>query len=125
VISVGLDNSYGHPSEEALALYDSVEAQVYRTDLNGTVVVTASADGEYLVKATTPESAAPVMGEETSEADVPAAASSLPYDPQGEDRNCGDFATQAEAQAFFEAAGPSDPHRLDGERNGVACESLP
>jgi len=49
------------------------------------------------------------------------------YDPFGDDRNCGDFDTQDEAQSFFEAAGgpESDPHRLDGDGNGVACESLP
>ena len=43
------------------------------------------------------------------------------------DRDCGDFATQAAAQAFFLAnGGPgSDPHRLDGEGDGVACESNP
>ena len=43
------------------------------------------------------------------------------------DCNCGDFATQAEAQAFFEAVGgpAQDPHRLDGDGNGLACESLP
>lgn len=41
------------------------------------------------------------------------------------DYDCGDFKTQAEAQAFFEAAGPGDPHRLDRDGNGIACESLP
>ncbi len=41
------------------------------------------------------------------------------------DRDCGDFASQAQAQAFFEAAGgPAvDPHRLDRDRDGIACES--
>ncbi|MCL4299552.1 MAG: thermonuclease family protein [Anaerolineae bacterium] len=50
-----------------------------------------------------------------------------PYDPSGPDRDCGDFATHAEAQAFFEAAGGpgNDPHRLDGDSDGVACETLP
>ncbi|WP_052158878.1 thermonuclease family protein [Halobacillus sp. BBL2006] len=51
-----------------------------------------------------------------------------PYDPNGPDRNCGDFKTQQDAQAFFDAAGgPSrDPHRLDGNDNdGLVCESLP
>ena len=54
-------------------------------------------------------------------------ASAFEYDPFGPDRNCGDFATQQQAQAFYEAAGgpESDPHRLDGDKNGVACESLP
>ncbi|MBK1669306.1 hypothetical protein CKO28_14810 [Rhodovibrio sodomensis] len=41
------------------------------------------------------------------------------------DCDCGDFATQAEAQAFYEDAGPGDPHRLDGDGDGRACESLP
>ena len=42
-----------------------------------------------------------------------------------EDRDCGDFKTHAEAQAFFSAAGPGDPHRLDSNGDGIACESLP
>ncbi len=41
------------------------------------------------------------------------------------DMDCGDFATQAEAQAFFVGAGPGDPHLLDGDGDGVACESNP
>lgn len=50
----------------------------------------------------------------------------LKYDPNGPDRDCGDFDTQREAQAFMEASGPGDPHRLDGNDNdGLACESLP
>lgn len=51
----------------------------------------------------------------------------LKYDPAGPDRNCPDFDTWAEAQAFFEASGgpATDRHRLDADGNGVACESLP
>lgn len=43
------------------------------------------------------------------------------------DRDCGDFATHAEAQTFFESQGgpASDPHQLDQNGDGVACESLP
>lgn len=42
------------------------------------------------------------------------------------DKDCSDFATQAEAQAFFEAeGGPArDPHHLDSDGDGLACESL-
>ena len=49
------------------------------------------------------------------------------YDPDGPDRNCSDFRTQAEAQEFYERAGgpETDPHQLDGNGDGVACESLP
>ncbi len=41
--------------------------------------------------------------------------------------NCSDFETQPQAQAFFEKLGgtSNDIHRLDGDKDGVACESLP
>jgi micrococcal nuclease len=50
-----------------------------------------------------------------------------PYDPFGSDRDCGDFRTHAEAQAFFIAAGGPriDRHRLDADHDGIACEALP
>ncbi len=40
--------------------------------------------------------------------------------------NCGDFNTQAEAQAVFEACGgtANDIHRLDADGDGRVCESL-
>ncbi len=41
------------------------------------------------------------------------------------DRDCGDFASQAAAQNFFLNAGGGDPHRLDDDGDGVACESNP
>lgn len=47
VISVGANNSYGHPTAEALALYQSVDATILRTDLLGDVVVTGKSDGSY------------------------------------------------------------------------------
>ena len=41
--------------------------------------------------------------------------------------NCDDFATQTEAQSFFDRAGgvSEDTNRLDGNKDGEACESLP
>jgi micrococcal nuclease len=42
--------------------------------------------------------------------------------------NCGDFSTHAAAQQCYEfclAQGRGDVHRLDGDSDGVACESLP
>lgn len=41
--------------------------------------------------------------------------------------NCDDFDTQPEAQAFFEKAGgvEGDVNRLDGNKDGVACQALP
>ena len=41
--------------------------------------------------------------------------------------NCDDFSSQAEAQRCFEKCGgvKKDIHGLDGDNDGVACESLP
>ena len=43
VISVGTDNSYGHPTEAALSRLRDADAQVFRTDLQG--VIHAVSDG--------------------------------------------------------------------------------
>jgi len=41
--------------------------------------------------------------------------------------NCSDFSTQPEAQAFYEKVGgvANDVNRLDGNKDGQACEALP
>jgi ABC-type multidrug transport system fused ATPase/permease subunit len=46
---------------------------------------------------------------------------------KADDYNCDDFLTQPEAQAFFENVGGvgNDVNRLDGNKDGEACESLP
>jgi len=74
----------------------------------------------------------PSPTESPTPARAPTAASpptppALRYDPFGPDRNCGDFRTQREAQAFYEAAGgpARDSHKLDRDNDGVACQSLP
>jgi len=46
----------------------------------------------------------------------------------GPDLNCSDFATHAEAQACYDyckSRGYGDMFRLDGDNDGIACESLP
>ncbi len=44
-----------------------------------------------------------------------------------EDKDCSDFKTQEEAQAYFVSKGgpASDPDKLDSDKDGVVCESLP
>lgn len=46
---------------------------------------------------------------------------------KADDYNCEDFASQPEAQTFFEKVGGTgnDINRLDGDKDGEACESLP
>jgi|1186.fasta_scaffold305672_2 endonuclease YncB( thermonuclease family) len=43
------------------------------------------------------------------------------------DRDCGDFASQQAAQIFYiQAGGPAvDPHGLDADGDGIACETNP
>ncbi len=61
VISVGADNSYGHPDEDALSRLADADTAVYRTDKLGDVTVVS--DGERLTVTTargqTPAGAAP------------------------------------------------------------------
>ena len=70
----------------------------------------------------------PVVEEETvveaQPSNVPTLAE-LDTDGNG-DVNCPDFSSQSQAQAFFEANNPSDdPFRLDRDKDGRVCESLP
>lgn len=50
VISVGKENRYGHPHQETLDELAAAKVKVYRTELNGTVVVTTDG-GTYTVSA--------------------------------------------------------------------------
>jgi Excalibur calcium-binding domain len=52
---------------------------------------------------------------------------SLPSAAVARDKDCKDFRTQRAAQIFFlKHGGPRrDPHRLDGDDDGIACEDNP
>lgn len=56
----------------------------------------------------------------------PAGSSSLPTIGNASriDRDCSDFASWRQAQRFFERNGRHDPHRLDRDGDGIACEFL-
>ncbi len=48
-----------------------------------------------------------------------------PFFTDGKDRyNCRDFNSTAEAQEALEVNGPSDPNRIDTNKNGLACEDF-
>lgn len=55
---------------------------------------------------------------------IPAGTAGAKYT---DEYNCDDFSTQPEAQRFFMNAGgvKGDTNRLDGNKDGDACESLP
>src|SRR5918999_461306 len=48
-----------------------------------------------------------------------------PAPANAQDPDCSDFDSQAEAQDFYESAGPGDPHGLDADDDGRACDSNP
>ena len=64
VISVGEGNSYGHPHEDTLAILNEVGSNIYRTDEQGTIVVTADQNKKITVDkkaSTVKENAPPVV----------------------------------------------------------------
>jgi len=50
---------------------------------------------------------------------------SITRSPATGDRDCSDFSTHADAQTFFNSEGAGDPHGLDRDGDGTACETLP
>ena len=64
VISVGEGNSYGHPHADTLAILNDVGAKIYRTDEQGTIVLTADQNKKITVDkkaSTVKENAPPVV----------------------------------------------------------------
>ncbi len=59
IVNVGAGNSYGHPDRAALQRYADQRATVYRTDLNGTIIVEAQASGAYTIRVERGEGAQP------------------------------------------------------------------
>lgn len=82
---------------------------------NWQIVVTASLNGQTVQTSTT-------FTVQSTQEQPPAQE---PY--TGGDKDCSDFATQEEAQRFYESQGgpAKDPHDLDRDRDGIACEALP
>ena len=109
---------------EAQAFFEAEggpQSDPHRLDHDGDGIACESLPGAPGQSTPTPESRAPTP------TPTPTPTPGTVYDPEGPDRNCSDFDTWAEAQAFYEAAGgpESDPHGLDRDGNGIACESLP
>lgn len=117
VIGVG-PNNYGHPSAEALALYQKVNANVFRTDLNGTVTITVKTDGTYTVAAErglgTKKSTRKTAAQPAASAPAASSTAEVYF------RNC----TEARAAGYtnIKAGEPGYRSALDRNGDGVACE---
>ena len=46
IISVGLNNTYNHPTSETLSILESNNPLIYRTDINGTIIL--NSDGNKI-----------------------------------------------------------------------------
>ncbi|MET4079605.1 excalibur calcium-binding domain-containing protein [Janibacter sp. UYMM211] len=79
-------------------------------------------------KAAAPKAAAPkaVPAAKAAPAKPAAAAKAAAPIAVFDDKNCADFATQAEAQALYDSLGgvANDVHRLDSDRDGIPCETM-
>ncbi|PKL64975.1 MAG: hydrolase [Methanomicrobiales archaeon HGW-Methanomicrobiales-3] len=128
VIEVGADNSYGHPTAKVLQLLEQAGSQVYRTDLNGHVVITS--DGNtYSVSqtknalATTSKTIYPV----TTTGSSVVSGNTAFCDCSKNTYNCPDFPLSdgAGAQQCYDyciSQGKGDVHGLDRDKDGSACE---
>lgn len=95
----------------------------YQSDLEAAVgEAIAKVTVEFESKIAEAEAEAAVSYEDDTEEE---SVAGLEYDPFGADLNCPDFSSQAAAQAVYEAAGgPSeDPHDLDRDNDGMACDT--
>ena len=74
-----------------------------------------------------PTTAPPTTAPPTTAPPTTAPPTTAPPENPGDTKNCGDFSTQAQAQAWFDTYFPlyGDVARLDGNNDGVPCESLP
>jgi hypothetical protein len=84
-----------------------------------------SADSSRIVPTPTIKPAVAASSKSTPNQEIEGsdkATNNLP-DCVKEDCNCSDFSTQKQAQAVLDAF-PNDPHGLDRNKDGVACESL-
>ena len=62
VISVGEDNDYGHPGADVLARLEALNAEIYRTDTQGEIIIVS--DGTELSVTTDPTSREPAAGKD-------------------------------------------------------------
>lgn len=80
VISVGAGNRYGHPDQETLNTLAAVNAEIWRTDERGTIVV--SCDGKNITISGTGTSSPPPEGTTPETITAPEESSSAPDDGQ-------------------------------------------
>lgn len=112
LIALGLEATSTDVDLNSVMQGESVSDSVIERDAEGNLET--SADGGFLTR---------VLRDREGNAVAEGTAGAKYTD----EYNCDDFTTQPEAQIFFENAGgvERDINRLDGNKDGVACQSLP
>ncbi|WP_232376469.1 excalibur calcium-binding domain-containing protein [Amycolatopsis aidingensis] len=101
---------------EAQEVLDSTPGDPHGLDRDGDGIACESLPGG---PGGEPVDPTPTKPERTTSS-APKETTTVRQTPEG--KNCPDFPNQAAAQAVLNAD-PSDPHRLDGDNDGYACES--
>ena len=139
VLSVG-PNSYGHPTPETIARLKAVPATIWCTDANGSTTLSMSTSGKLTWSASatkvpwwsastkkqtgvcvgqSPTATPPPTGPPpTGKCDPNYAGACVP--PYPPDLDCADL--RALGLALPVRVVGSDPHRLDGDGDGLGCE---
>lgn len=101
---------------------DSAQAAVDGAGVNVTEALNTALADAKLTLSTAQKSASKLCTGTTAPSTTPTSTSTP---PPADDKNCSDFATQADAQAFYDSvktAAVPDPDHLDANGNGKACE---
>jgi len=106
------DSTFSKRSE-----YESAEAQAQNEDIGLWDFDGSAATDTPTETESSADDSDDSGGSDDSDLPPPSGGSSDPYD-------CSDFDTQEQAQQVLEET-PGDPSGLDGDGNGIACESLP
>lgn len=151
VICAGSNNDFGHPSSDAILNLQRIGADIYRTDLDGTIVI--STDGaswsidsssksgskstniqpspkSFPRPTVTPYSSITsynVVPFVSAVSPISQSVSSSSCNCNGPDLNCKDFSSQSSAQSCYDyckSKGYGDCFTLDRDGDGRVCESL-
>lgn len=95
----------------------------------GVILSPSTSRNESTSLTPTPSTAAPPAkaptAPPTKAPTAPPAPAQTTCDCSGDLYNCGDFADSYQAQRCYESCRPGDPHDLDGDGDGYACEWKP
>ena len=124
IISVAAGNGYGFPAAKTLNRLVAAGSKVFRTDLDGTIVVTT--DGRtYTVICEKGCSSTAMAGYSPNlSGPVPQYTYSFTCDCSENKYNCTDFPNRTIAQACYEfclSKGKGDVYHLDSDKDGRAC----